>query len=101
MKKQVKILTVSAIMIALSTVLSFLKVYDLPLGGSLTVFSMVPVCMIGIMYGVKKAILKQNSPSCGSAHIYDGTFSGRLVSGMGVTARLFSESGIEVKGEKE
>lgn len=57
MKKQVKILTVSAIMIALSTVLSFLKVYDLPLGGSITVFSMVPVCMIGIMYGVKKAIL--------------------------------------------
>ena len=52
-------------------------------------------------YGVKKAILKQNSPSCGSAHIYDGTFSGRLVSGMGVTARLFSENGIEVKGEKE
>ncbi len=56
MKQKTQILTVSAIMIALSTVLSFLKVYELPLGGSITAFSMVPVCMIGIMYGVKTAI---------------------------------------------
>lgn len=57
MNEKTKFLTVSAIMIALSTVLSFLQVYKLPLGGSITVFSMVPVCMIGIMYGVKNAIL--------------------------------------------
>lgn len=52
-------------------------------------------------YGVKKAILKQNSPSCGSRHIYDGTFSGTLIEGMGVAARLLSENGIEVIGEKD
>ena len=51
-------------------------------------------------YGVKKAILKQNSPSCGSRHIYDGTFSGTLTEGMGIAARLLSENGIEVTGEK-
>ena len=52
-------------------------------------------------YNVKKAILKQNSPSCGTNHIYDGTFSGVLIDGMGVTARLFAENGIEVTAEKD
>ncbi|MGN1444221.1 MAG: DUF523 domain-containing protein [Acutalibacteraceae bacterium] len=51
-------------------------------------------------HSIKKAILKQNSPSCGTTHIYDGTFSGKLIEGMGVTARLLSENGIEVTGEK-
>lgn len=51
-------------------------------------------------HSIKKAILKQNSPSCGTTHIYDGTFSGTLIEGMGVTARLLSENGIEVTGEK-
>ncbi|MGN1195786.1 MAG: DUF523 domain-containing protein [Acutalibacteraceae bacterium] len=50
---------------------------------------------------IKKAILKQNSPSCGSSHIYDGTFSGKLIEGMGVTAKLLTENGIEVSGEKD
>lgn len=52
-------------------------------------------------HGIKKAILKQNSPSCGTKHIYDGTFSGALIEGMGVTAKLLSENGIEVEGEKD
>lgn len=52
-------------------------------------------------YKVRKAILKQNSPSCGSKHIYDGTFSGVLKEGMGVTAKLLSDNGIEVSGEKD
>lgn len=51
-------------------------------------------------HSIKKAILKQNSPSCGTTHIYDGTFSGKLIPGMGVTARLLFENGIEVMGEK-
>lgn len=51
-------------------------------------------------HSIKKAILKQNSPSCGTTHIYDGTFSGTLIEGMGVTARLLYENGIEVTGEK-
>jgi uncharacterized protein YbbK (DUF523 family) len=37
-------------------------------------------------YGVTRAILRQRSPSCGSAHVYDGTHSGRLRDGPGVTA---------------
>lgn len=52
-------------------------------------------------YNITKAILKQNSPSCGSCHIYDGSFSGKLIEGMGVTTKLLRENGIEVTGEKD
>lgn len=51
-------------------------------------------------YRVKTAILKQNSPSCGSKQVYDGSFGGKLVDGMGVTAKLFSQNGIEIESEK-
>ena len=44
-------LTLSAVMIAMSAVLSMVKVYDLPLGGSITLLSMLPVCVIAICYG--------------------------------------------------
>lgn len=52
-------------------------------------------------YGVKKAILKQSSPSCGSKLIYDGTFTSRKINGMGIAALLFCENGIDVVGESE
>lgn len=51
-------------------------------------------------HGIKKAILKQNSPSCGSKSVYDGTFSGTLKKGEGFTAALLRENGIEVTAEK-
>lgn len=47
--------------------------------------------------GCTLALLKQNSPSCGTDRIYDGTFSGMLVPGQGKTAALLSASGITVK----
>jgi uncharacterized protein YbbK (DUF523 family) len=46
--------------------------------------------------GITKAILKQRSPSCGCGLIYDGTFSGKLIEGNGITAELFIKSGIKV-----
>lgn len=42
------------------------------------------------------AIFQENSPSCGSHYVYDGSFSGRKISGKGITTRLFEENGIEV-----
>lgn len=51
------------------------------------------------LYGCKRAILKERSPSCGHGYIYDGTFSGTKVPGSGVTARLLEENGILVSGE--
>lgn len=46
--------------------------------------------------GIPRAVLKDKSPSCGSSLIYDGSFSGTLISGMGVTAALLAASGIAV-----
>lgn len=45
------------------------------------------------------AVLKERSPSCGKERIYDGTFSGTIISGDGVTAALLTEHGIRVVGE--
>ncbi|MBO4563033.1 MAG: DUF523 domain-containing protein [Clostridia bacterium] len=47
--------------------------------------------------GASRAILKAKSPSCGAGEIYDGSFSGRLAEGRGVTAALFIKNGIEVE----
>jgi uncharacterized protein YbbK (DUF523 family) len=52
---------------------------------------------IAKLTGAKKAILKSRSPSCGCGAAYDGTFSGNLVPGNGVTAELLIRNGIEVE----
>lgn len=51
--------------------------------------------------GAKYAILKAKSPSCGKGRIYDGTFTGRLVAGDGVTAENLTRVGIKVLTEDE
>lgn len=51
--------------------------------------------------GITKAVLKENSPSCGTHKIHNGYFMDRLVQGMGVTARLLKSKGIEVYSENE
>ena len=51
--------------------------------------------------GAKYAILKAKSPSCGKGRIYDGTFTGRLVDGNGVTAENLTRVGIKVLTEDE
>lgn len=43
-------LTESAVMIALAFILSFLKVVDMPYGGSVTAFSMLPIIIIAYRY---------------------------------------------------
>ncbi len=49
--------------------------------------------------GIKKAILKANSPSCGVGQVYDGSFTGKLVDKDGITAKLLIENGIEVMSD--
>ena len=51
--------------------------------------------------GVKKALLKSKSPSCGYKKIYDGTFTNQLIDGNGITTRLLLENGFEVLTEKD
>ena len=47
-------------------------------------------------HGATQVILKVRSPSCGCGDIYDGTFSGTLTSGDGVTTALLKRHGITV-----
>lgn len=54
---------------------------------------------LALMYDCKLAILKERSPSCGFGKIYDGTFTGQVIDGNGVTAEILSENGIRVIGE--
>lgn len=50
---------------------------------------------------IKLVVLKEKSPSCGTNYIYDGTFSGKVIKGMGVAAKLFKENGIDVISDEE
>ncbi len=52
-------------------------------------------------HGIKVALLKARSPSCGNEAVYDGTFSGRTIPGQGVTAALLIENGIRVFNEDQ
>lgn len=56
---------------------------------------------IARLFNCKYAILKERSPSCGCGRIYDGTFSGTLTEGSGVTAELFIANSITVIGESQ
>ncbi len=55
-KKRIYNLVLSAIFIALASVLSLIKIYELPLGGSVTLFSMLPIVMLSVMLGLKWGI---------------------------------------------
>jgi uncharacterized protein YbbK (DUF523 family) len=52
-------------------------------------------------HGIRIAVLKANSPSCGNLLTYDGTFSGVKVGGEGVTAALLKRHGVRVFNELE
>lgn len=53
------------------------------------------------LLGCEAAVLKERSPSCGHGVIYDGTHSGTLTAGDGVTAALLTANGIPVYGESQ
>jgi uncharacterized protein YbbK (DUF523 family) len=53
------------------------------------------------LFHCEYAILKERSPSCGHGQIYDGTFTGKLIPGSGVTADLLMKNGVQVLGESQ
>ncbi len=59
------------------------------------------VLKIAKIFGVKEAILKQRSPSCGNGMIYDGTFSNKLIKGDGITTDILKKNGIGVISEED
>lgn len=56
-------------------------------------------CVSAACWDAEAALLKERSPSCGSGMVYDGTFTGVLTAGEGVTAELLRAQGIPVYGE--
>ena len=61
-RNSVKVLVFSAVAIALGTALSMVSIVKMPQGGSLTLFSMFVVSMIGYFFGPVQGIL------CGIAY---------------------------------
>lgn len=57
--------------------------------------------MLAREHGIRMAILKEGSPSCGSHRINDGSFSDRKVAGQGITAALLEANGIRVFSEEQ
>ena len=51
------------------------------------------------LFHCQAALLKERSPSCGCGSVYDGTFTGVLTAGDGVTAELLRAEGVPVYGE--
>ena len=54
-----------------------------------------------LLYGCNIAVLKERSPSCSPSGIYDGSFTGTLRDGEGLTAEYLRRNGITVIGESE
>ncbi len=50
---------------------------------------------------ITKAILKSKSPSCGCGLIHDGSFTGTMIEGNGLTADLLLKSGLKVFTDKQ
>ena len=50
--------------------------------------------MLAERYGARLALLKSGSPSCGSGAVYDGSFTGTLTPGDGVTAEYLKNKNL-------
>ena len=59
------------------------------------------VLKLAKLFNAKEAIFKQKSPSCGCGEIYDGTFSGKIIKGDGITTELLKKNGIKVITEED
>lgn len=79
-----KMLVEGAAMVALATVLSFIRVFKLPWGGSVTLLSMLPIFVYSIRWGVKPGFLVSFAYSLVQLGqgIMDGLFGWGLTPGM-------------------
>ena len=59
------------------------------------------VLRLALVNDVAFAVMKQDSPSCGSKFIYDGTFTDTLTEGQGMAVELLRRNGIKVFAEED
>ena len=88
--QKVLVLVEGAIMIALATVLSFIRVFKLPWGGSITLLSMLPIALFSIKRGVKSGLVVSFLFALiqFGQGILDGLFGWGLTLGMLITCIL-------------
>lgn len=55
-KNSTQVLVEGSAMVALATILSYIRVFKFPTGGSVTLLSMLPIVVFSMKYGVKKGI---------------------------------------------
>ncbi|MBQ8515110.1 MAG: energy-coupled thiamine transporter ThiT [Ruminococcus sp.] len=79
-----RLLVEGAIMVALAAALSFIRIYKLPWGGSITLLSMLPIVVFSIRYGVVKGLAVSFVFACFqfAQGIMDGIFGWGLTPGM-------------------
>lgn len=53
----VKALTISSLLIALSIILGNIKIFEMPQGGSITLMSILPIVLCGYLLGTKRGVL--------------------------------------------
>ena len=56
-RTDVKALTVSALLIALATVLGQIKVFEMPKGGAVTLFSILPIAVCAYLLGTRRGVM--------------------------------------------
>lgn len=56
---------------------------------------------VAALFDCRAALLKARSPACGSGEVYDGSFSGALTAGDGVTAAALKAAGVAVFNENK
>ena len=52
-----KCIAIAGVCVSLSFALSYIKLFELPYGGSITLFSMLPVMLFSYIYGIKKGLI--------------------------------------------
>ena len=62
-RRSTKNLVMAGLCIALSQVLSYVKVFEMPQGGSITAGSMVPIILFSLVYGFKDGFLAAIVPT--------------------------------------
>lgn len=86
MSKKTQMLCISAVMIALATILSLVKLFEFPFGGSITLCSMVPIVYISYRYGIKWGMLTGFVYSL--LQLLTGLDALKSISGMSLVASL-------------
>lgn len=57
MKNNIRMITEGGVMLALASILSQIKIYELPQGGSITLGSMIPIFIFALRWGYKSGLI--------------------------------------------